>query len=297
MQELLQKALVESKGQFSDAVISKVECLTGGCIHKAWKLQLSDGVQLFAKTTSAKNFESLSVEAKGLTYLKRFADPDFIAIPEPLILNHINNNSILIMPWLDLTTGDQTILGKGLALLHKASSENNPDQFGYEIDGFIGLGPQPGGWRKSWGECFVHLRLIPQLKIATKWGLCLSDWEELFDDLIKLLEAHKPIPSLVHGDLWSGNAALQANGKAVIFDPAVCWADREVDLAMTKLFGGFSHDFYKGYENIWPLPINSESRSEIYNLYHLLNHANLFGGSYQNQSLSVLKNLKNMFLN
>ena len=109
-----------------------------------------------------------------------------------------------------------------------------------------------------------------------------------------LLDQHNPNPALVHGDLWSGNASIQSNGKAVIFDPAVWWADREVDLAMTRLFGGFSNEFYVGYESIFPIEESAKKRIDIYNLYHLLNHANIFGGSYKNQCLSSLKKLSNI---
>ena len=109
--------------------------------------------------------------------------------------------------------------------------------------------------------------------------------------LINFLEMHNPKPSLVHGDLWRGNAAIDRRGNGVIFDPAVWWADREVDISMTTLFGGFSEDFYKGYEEIWKLPSSYKERIEIYNLYHLLNHANMFGGTYEQQSLNTLKKI------
>ena len=118
--------------------------------------------------------------------------------------------------------------------------------------------------------------------------------KELLQYLINFLDQHDPQPSLVHGDLWSGNAAIQLNGKGVIFDPATWWADREVDIAMTRLFGGFSSTFYKEYENIWPLQEGSKKRIDIYNLYHIINHANMFGGHYKQQGLYLLKNLKNI---
>jgi len=216
-------------------------------------------------------------------------------IPQPVVLERVENSSVLIMPWVDLAEGDQTILGKALALIHLTSKTQNPGKFGWGSHGYIGSSPQIAGWNNHWGECFINLRLLPQLKIGTKWGIILSEWEILLASIITFLNQHKPSPSLVHGDLWSGNAAINKDGKAVIFDPAIWWADREVDLAMTYLFGGFSNAFHEGYESVWPLPSSARTRVEIYNLYHLLNHANIFGGSYKSQCLEKLKYLKNEF--
>ena len=296
MQNILQGALKETKGALSNAVIKEVDCLASGFLQKTWRLQLNTGEQLFAKTAPAKDFPKLKCEANGLESLQKFNDPNLMEVPKPLGVIQIGINAILLLPWLDFGIGDQTLLGRGLAVLHRNSANQHPNKFGWDSDGFIGAGPQPGGWSKSWGQCFINLRLIPQLKIAEKWGINLSDWEELLSYLIIFLEKHEPNPSLVHGDLWSGNAAIQKDGKAVIFDPATWWADREVDLAMTRLFGGFSNEFYEGYANVWPLSRSANSRLEVYNLYHLLNHANIFGGSYKKQSISCLKSMKSFMV-
>ncbi len=292
MHELLQEALMKAEGPISGALIQKIESVSGGCIHNAWRLTLKDGKQLFAKTASLDDFPKLSFEADGLNSLKRFTTEDMIEIPQPLVLKKLNTGCVLLLPWLDLGRGHQSILGKGLALIHQSSTAHNPGHFGWSIDGFIGSGPQIGGWSKYWGECFVNFRLLPQLRIGAKWGINLANWKELLTHLIISLEKHKPQPSLVHGDLWSGNVAIQKNGKGVIFDPAVWWADREVDIAMTRLFGGFSNEFYEAYESIWPLPDSAKNRIDIYNLYHLLNHANIFGGAYKSQCILQLENMK-----
>ena len=297
MNNILQEALSQSKGQLSTAVINEVNCLASGSMNKTWQLKLNTGEKLFAKTTSNKNFSKLICEANGLESLKKFHDPNLIDIPQALALNRIGNQAILILPWLNFGKGDQRILGRGLASLHKASSNQSPTQFGWNVDGFIGDGPQKGGWRKSWGKCFTSLRLLPQLEIASKWGINMDDWKELIQQLENFLDKHNPSPSLVHGDLWSGNFVIQENGKAAIFDPAAYWSDREVDLAMSKLFGGFSNEFYSGYEDEWPLPSSASTRVEIYNLYHILNHANIFGGSYKDQCLTSLKKVKNYIIN
>jgi len=297
MQKLLQEALINSKGPLSEGIIDKIDPVAGGCIHKAWRLELTDGKKLFAKTASRDDFQKLHFEASGLEILKKFSTENLLEIPEPLLLGKLKDHSFLILPWLNLGIGNQKILGRGLAMLHKSSSIKNPSNFGWNVDGFIGSGPQISGWRKNWGECFVDLRLRPQLKLAYQWGVRISDWEQLLSSITKYLNNHQPIPCLVHGDLWSGNISFKKNGRAIIFDPAVWWADREVDLAMTKLFGGFSDDFYKEYESVWPLSCTAKERIDIYNLYHLLNHGNIFGGSYKNQCLAQMQIIKNTIEN
>ena len=294
MLQLLQKALIKSKGPISSSLIKKVDSVGGVCVHKTWRLQLEDGSKLFAKTTTIDDFPKLEFEANGLKSLKRFAPQAILEIPQPLVLEKVNSNSVLILPWIDIANGEQSLLGRGLALIHQSSSSQNPGKFGWEELGYIGSAKQIKGWERCWGKCFINLRLIPQMKLGKEWGLNHLDWEKPLASLSIFLDKHKPIPSLVHGDLWSGNAAIQKHGHAAIFDPAIWWADREVDIAMTKLFGGFSKEFYEGYESVWPLPHSAQSRVLIYNLYHLLNHANLFGGTYTSQCMSILESIKDL---
>ena len=292
MDKFLQQEIVAFSGPLNGAIIQKVEDVPGGCIHNAWKLTLEDSRIFFAKTASSEAFSMLSFEANGLKALHKYTDQQFLLIPKPISIKQYKNTALLLMPWLDLGKGNQNLLGQGLALLHQNSANENHQSFGWEDDGFIGSGKQPGGWEDSWGECFVKLRLLPQLKVATKWGINLFELEELLISITHYLNKHNPKKSLVHGDLWSGNYGINKEGKGILFDPAVWWADREVDISMTKLFGGFSKEFYIGYEKVWPLPICWHQRIEIYNLYHLLNHANIFGGSYISQSLNSISNLK-----
>ncbi len=294
MEQLLQQKLIEPRGPLEGSVITKVTSVAGGCIHQTWQLQMEDGHKIFAKTCNEASWQMLQCECKGLNELRKWAEPSLIEIPEPLALEKFDKSAVLLMPWLDLQQGNQKKLGQGLAKIHKYSKKNGPGKFGWNEDSYIGLGPQPGGWRKNWGECFVELRLIPQLKIASKWGLSTTKLDEVKHFLITLLNEHDPSPSLVHGDLWSGNASVLGNGSGVLLDPATWWADREVDLAMTKLFGGFSDEFYKGYELEWPISSSAKKRVEIYNFYHLLNHANLFGGSYISQCISYFKDLESL---
>ena len=164
-------------------------------------------------------------------------------------------------------------MGRMLAKLHRVTGP----RFGWHRDNWIGLSPQQNGWCDDWAEFFWERRIRPQ---AERAGLQVSRGG--------LLENHKPQPSLLHGDLWSGNAGFTAEGP-VIFDPAVYYGDREADLAMTELFGGFPREFYDAYRKEWPVDDGYEKRKPLYNLYHLLNHLNLFGGGYLGQVKETLR--------
>jgi len=185
------------------------------------------------------------------------------------------------LEWLDLTGsnamgGDS--LGKGLAALHRHTGK----AFGFSQDNFIGSTPQPNCWTDNWVEFFGEQRLGFQLGLAADngFGFLQADGRQLMESLNGFFEGYQPEISLLHGDLWAGNQGRLDTGEPVIFDPAVYYGDRETDLAMTSLFGGFGRDFYQAYESAWPLSPGSEARSELYQLYHVLNHANLFGGGY-----------------
>jgi len=152
-------------------------------------------------------------------------------------------------------------------------------RFGWATDNWIGLSPQQNGWSADWVEFFLEKRLKPQ---AARCGLLAE-----LPDVRRILEGHRPQASLLHGDLWSGNAGFTAEGP-VIYDPAVYYGDRECDLAMTELFGGFPAEFYAAYRQAFPLPDGYATRKNLYNLYHLLNHLNIFGGGYLVQVKAAL---------
>ncbi len=290
MDFIVLEEILSATGPLAGEKVTEINSISGGCIHNAWQLKLATGQKLFAKTSSIENFPMLDFESKGLTELNKIINQDYLIVPKPLFTKKLSMAAVLIMPWLELSEGNETNLGRGLALLHQSSVNETQGHFGWREDGFIGYSQQIGGWKTSWGECFMKLRLMPQFKMAKAWGLDFS-LQKFSTRLIKYLDIHNPIPSLVHGDLWRGNASVHKKGKGVIYDPAIWRADREVDIAMTKLFGGFSQDFYSAYEEIWELPKSYKERIDIYNLYHLLNHANLFGGNYRHQSLSLLKKI------
>ena len=189
---------------------------------------------------------------------------------------------------------DQKKLGKGLGELHLKSAESNPKMFGFPVEGFIGTTDQKKGFEDNWIDCFLNLRIIPQLLFLKSTPLDKETINKVIEKIKSELLNHKPINALVHGDLWSGNAGMHKNGKGVIFDPASWWADNEVDIAMTKLFGGFSKEFYEEYHKIFPIKNGFEKRIIIYNFYHILNHANMFGGGYLKQVEEYVKAILNM---
>jgi fructosamine-3-kinase len=288
--------------------VRRIHAVGGGCIHAAWRLELADGGSLFAKTNGRAALPILEAEAAGLRALNAAAAAAAmdapaadLTIPAPLAVGMLGDHALLVLPCLELSgragSGeDWRRLGAALARLHRASRPLNRGRgFGFEVDNFIGAGPQPNGWLAGWGAFFRERRLGPQLERLRRRGMAMEGSAALLDQLPTWLDGHGADPVLVHGDLWSGNAGLLRAGGGAIFDPAVHWGDREVDLAMARLFGGFPRDFFSGYVREWPLPPAADGRVEVYNLYHLLNHANLFDagpcGSYAQRAQASILNL------
>lgn len=273
--------------------------VAGGCIHRAWCLELQDGRRLFAKTNRPAALPLLQAEGDGLAALAAGAGAGGLLVPEPIALLELPDQVVLLLPWLDLVAnGDWQTLGAGLADLHRrslaqscTSGDRGCQHYGWPRDNVIGAGPQANRWGSDWGRFFVEQRLQPQLERLAQAGIRLRGAAELLALVPRWLAAHQPPACLVHGDLWSGNAGFVAAGQGVIFDPAVYRGDREVDLAMARLFGGFPAAFHRGYEAAWPLPDGHRQRVDLYNLYHLLNHANLFGGGYRDQAQACIERL------
>ena len=295
MEDLIQKALSNSNQVSQNSGIEKIFPVGGGCIHKAWCVHFQNGKKVFAKSNHIDNINMFKFERECLLALNRFANASYIRIPKPIDLISYQHISLLILEWINLIQSQQNRLGKGLALLHKSSTDANNENFGWAEEGFIGSNSQLKGWDRDWGRFFVNYRLRPQLIKAAEWGVKIEEYEDILIYLSSYLNNHDPSVSLVHGDLWSGNCGSTRNGLGSLYDPACYWGDREVDISMTKLFGNFNIEFYKGYEEIWPLDNCANNRTEIYNLYHLLNHANIFGGSYKDATLKILKDLRSRY--
>jgi len=258
--------------------ISAVEPVAGGCIHDCYRVTIgrtAGRTARFIKTNEPRYGDAFAAEADGLAALRAAG----MRAPEPLSHGVAAGRAYLVLEFLDLGgRRDFTELGRMLAAAHRQSGP----RFGWERDNYIGSTPQPNGWCEDWAQFWIERRIGPQIELAKRNGF------DIPTPSMKILEHHEAEPSLLHGDLWSGNAGFTPRGP-VVFDPAVYYGDREADLAMTELFGGFPREFYRAYNDAWPLEEGYERRKHLYNLYHLVNHLNLFGGGYLAQVMTTLQ--------
>ncbi len=268
----------------------------GGCIHRAEIVELADGRRYFVKSSRSVSplpgiFER---EAEGLAALAAIGA---LRVPRPLGTG-IEPVSFLVMEAIEegrRHAGFSVDFGRRFAGLHRfnRSAEGCVLRYGFDHDNHIGATPQPNAWTDDWIDFFRRHRLGYQLELARERGLSDPTLDRLGDRLLDRLdeligEPDEP-PCLLHGDLWSGNFMVGDAGEPVLIDPAAYYGRREADLAMTMLFGGFDSRFYAAYEEVWALAPGSADRLEIYKLYHLLNHLNLFGRGYRDGCVSIMR--------
>ena len=268
--------------------IEHTDDVSGGCIHRAVIIE-GGGTRFFAKLNERPFEEAFAAEADGLDALSKAG----IRAPAVVAQGVSDDGAFLILEHLELVPGNDAayrLLGRQLAALHA----HHGRRFGWRRDNFIGATPQRNRESGSWVEFWRRERLAPQLALAAENGF-RGRMQQLGDTLMaalpQMLADHAPSPALVHGDLWGGNAAFLADGTPVVFDPAAYYGDREVDLAMTELFGGFPGAFYAAYRDASPIAAGYPLRRTLYNLYHVLNHANLFGGGYAAQAERMMERL------
>jgi len=260
----------------------------GGCINQA--VVLADGPQrYFVKLNTAARVDMFAAEAEGLEALRASGT---IRAPEPICWGTDGAGSaFLVLEYIEFRRGDALdALGEQLAALHRTSAP----QFGWQRDNTIGSTPQINSPADDWARFFEQWRLGYQLELAAAngyGGRLQARGEQLREHIDEFFPGYSPQPALLHGDLWGGNWAADSAGAPVIYDPAVYFGDREADLAMTELFGGFGTRFYRAYENSWPLDPGYATRKTLYNLYHVLNHLNLFGGGYRSQAEGMIERL------
>ena len=268
--------------QLADAVP-----ISGGDINAAYRLTLTDGTRIFMKANHSASSAFFQAEADGLAAIR---DTGAIGVPEVIAAGSDERySSFLLLEWIEAAPQKRDFwetFGHSLARMHLADA----DRFGWKRDNYIGSTPQINALRESWIAFFRDCRLAPQFKRAQHWFDAdmrrrvirlmdhLSDW---------LVEP--PRPSLLHGDLWSGNFITGTDGQAWLIDPAVYVGHAEADLAMTELFGGFHPRFYAAYQEINPLQAGYDERRDLYNLYHLLNHLNLFGAGYLSSAERIVR--------
>jgi fructosamine-3-kinase len=267
--------------------IEKSRPVSGGCINQGYAVS-GKGLIYFVKINQADQESMFAAEALGL---KQIHATKTIRVPEPICWGIAEKSSYLVLEWLEFGGGNSQSwekMGRNLALLHQVSLS---DRFGWQCNNTIGSTPQINTVSNNWADFFAHQRIGYQLRLAKERGGNFPDEDQIIPAIYEILSQHQPHPSLVHGDLWSGNAAITVDGEPVILDPATYWGDREVDLAMTELFGGFPAAFYRGYNDVFPLDAGYQQRKTLYNLYHILNHFNLFGGGYGSQANRMLQQI------
>ncbi len=287
--EVIQHGVVSLlKQKIADTLTLKDFSFTGGgCINNGGRLTTSHGTY-FLKWNDADKFpEMFKTEAKGL---KLLAESKSMYIPEVIGAGEAGSYQFLVLEFIMASYRTQHYwrdFGIQLAMLHRNTSLS----FGLDHDNYIGSLPQHNSLHSSWIEFFIHNRLEAQLRLAERSALVdkslLRNFETLYTKLPDLLATEKP--ALLHGDLWSGNVMVNQHGAPGLIDPAVYFGHREMDIAMTQLFGGFNPEFLQVYHEVFPLAPGVEDRLQIYNLYPLLVHVNLFGGDYLAQVNSILR--------
>ena len=268
--------------------LSRLNSVGGGDISAAWRVECDRGT-VFAKTGPIASKALFTAEAAGLAELAR---ADCVRVPRVLGDGDGEHGAWIALEWLPMQSSSANVdakLGAQLAALHRYTA----DEHGFKQDTTIGSTPQPNRQTPDWIDFYREQRLGFQLRLAGSNGFdgeLQSLGEQVINKVPEFFQGEETAPSLLHGDLWSGNKAA-CDGEPVIFDPAVYYGDRETDLAMSRLFGGFHRSFYDAYESSWPLSDGHERRVGLYQLYHVLNHLNLFGSGYLGRAVSIMRSL------
>jgi protein-ribulosamine 3-kinase len=259
----------------------------GSALSSVWSLSVPPA-RFFVKVANQAHADMLTAEVEALAAI---AQTGAVRVPAVYATGEAEQAVFLVLEWLDIVDGGRgAALGAALARLHQTTSS----RFGWHRDNRIGTTPQANAWSDGWAEFFRDRRLAPQLALAARngfGGALQQQGQRLLLAVPSLLDGHRPRPSLLHGDLWAGNAGRLEDATPVVFDPASYFGDREADLAMTELFGGFTRAFYDAYGEAAPLPPGHPVRQTLYNLYHVLNHLNLFGASYLARAEAMIAEL------
>jgi len=283
----MREALEAATGLELDATPQRLGAGGGFADCQRW---MSSAGPVFVKVAPLAREAALEAEADAL---RELAAADAVRVPTVLGVGATSDQAFLALEWIEFGSArsvSEALLGEQLARLHRTTAA----RFGWHRDNTIGATPQHNDWATDWVDFFARQRLGFQLDLSERaghGGRWLERGRRLTECLSEFFSGYSPQRSLLHGDLWGGNWAPDASGAPVIFDPATYYGDREADLAMTRLFGGFGPAFYAAYEAAWPLDRGASVRSDLYNLYHVLNHLNLFGGGYRTQAEHMIDRL------
>jgi protein-ribulosamine 3-kinase len=284
----LSESITKEIENYRGLAVKKSESLSGGCISNAFKVTFEDSLSYLIKINEQSPADMFIKEGHGLEELRK---ANAIRIPEVILYNH----EFILLEFISSITKEKDFFeefGRKFAHMH----EHTADDFGFYEDNYIGSTPQINinneSIKKDWISFYFNNRLLYQFKLAEKNGYADSEFRKAFaktaDKIESILAGSDEAPTLLHGDLWSGNYMADEKGEACLIDPAVYYGNREADLAMTRLFGGFPGSFYKSYHEVYPLKEGWEYRENIYMLYHVMNHLNIFGRGYYAQALQLM---------
>jgi fructosamine-3-kinase len=304
LQDVIARAITQATGEIFRP--ESRQGVSGGDINTAEILK-GGGRSYFVKSNDATRLDMFAAESEGLTEI---ANSRTVHVPQPVCLGTHGDRAYLVLEYLDIGLGvgksdpqgrggdargrtpvaTDELLGRQLAAMHHVTQSC----FGWRRNNTIGSTPQINTGEHDWVTFYREHRLRFQLDLADQNGFggnLRRRGEELLEKMPVFFANYQPPPSLLHGDLWGGNHATLSDGTPVIYDPAVYYGDREADLAMTELFGGYSDVFYAAYQEAWPLDHGYRVRRDLYNLYHVFNHLNLFGGGYRRQAEGLIDRL------
>jgi fructosamine-3-kinase len=290
----IEAAITEKTG--CNFLVGSAFPVAGGSINDAWCLTSRDtrGERFFLKLNTANKLSMFEAEAEGL---RAIGSSGAIRAPAPVCSGADSAYSWLVLEYIEAVTATNKtldLLGQQLAAMHSVLPGKAGEKYGWHRDNTIGSTPQINNWATDWTEFYSTHRLGYQLELARRNGAPsrLIDRGVFLKDHIRVFfQNYEPLPSLLHGDLWGGNWCAVRSGDPIIFDPATYYGDREADLAMTQLFGGFGDRFYQSYVSAWAIDPGYKTRKVLYNLYHVLNHFNLFGGGYATQAETMIEAL------
>jgi len=278
--------------RYLDTAIKSCAAVTGGSIANGCRLETSDA-SYFLKYGGEEVAKTFPGEVAGLDVLRDACDALIVPDVEEMDTGNGEVPGFLLMEWINAGRQGRRFwehFGRGLAEMHRTTHE----RYGFETANYIGRLPQTNEWNDDWPAFFRTQRLEPQVERAQTSGRWQNAWDRDLDQVYLRLPERlpaRPPASLLHGDLWKGNFMITATGDPALIDPATYYGHREADIAMTELFGGYDEMFYRAYKKAWPLEEGYETRREIYNLYHLINHLNHFGRSYASSVQKMLRRI------